>query len=141
MPGDAEQPLSIDAGNATYNDDPNGTIELSGNVRIEQGTLRIDAARVTATKRGGKLHRVVATGGDTPVRLRQRIHPGEPPARAHARTIDYDIAEQRIKLTGDAFVAADEREYSGGTITWDMKENGFDCRDGCRYDGPPPAAD
>ena len=142
LPEDAEQPLKIDADSATYNDDPNGTIELSGNVRIEQGTLRVDAARVRATKREGKLHRIVATGGeDTPVRFQQRINPGEPLARAHARIIDYNIAEQQTKLTGDAFVSSGEREYTGGTITWDMKGNSFDCRDGCQTRPRKPDSD
>ena len=133
LPEDAEQPLLINADSGTYNDDPNGTIELSGNVQIQQGTLRVNAERMTATKRDGKLHRVVATGGeDAPVRLRQRINPGEPVARARARRIDYNIAEQQTQLTGDAFVSAGEREYTGGIIIWDMKENGIDCREGCQ---------
>ena len=139
LPEDAEQPLLIDADSGTYDDDPNGTLELSGNVRLRQGTLRVEAAQVRATKRDGELNRVVATGAEgAPVRFQQRINPGEPLARAHARTVDYGIAEERIKLTGDAFLSTGEREYSGGTIIWDMKENGVDCRDGCRYAVPPP---
>ncbi|MCY3838814.1 MAG: lipopolysaccharide transport periplasmic protein LptA [Gammaproteobacteria bacterium] len=134
LPEDAEQPLSIDADSGTYDDDPNGTLELSGNVRLRQGTLRMEAARVRATKRDGKLYRVVAMGGkDAPVRFQQQINPGEPLARAHAQTVDYSIAEERIKLTGDAFLSTGETEYAGGTIVWDMKENAVDCRDGCRY--------
>ena len=140
LPGDAEQPLSIDADSGTYDDDPNGTLELSGNVRLRQGTLRVEAAQVKATKRDGKLYGVVATGGkDAPVQFQQQINPGEPLARAHAQTVDYSIAEQRIKLTGEAFLSTGDTEYAGGTIVWDMKENAVDCRDGCRYkDLRPP---
>lgn len=139
LPDDPEQPLTIDADNGTYNDDPNGTLELSGNVQIQQGSLRMEASRITATKRDGKLHRVVATGEeDAPVQFRQRINPNEPPVRAHAETVDYNIAEQNTKLTGDAFLSTGESKYTGGTIIWDMKENRVVCRDGCRYAGPPP---
>ena len=142
LPEDAEQPLSIDADSGIYDDDPNGTLELSGDVRLRQGTLRVEAAQVRATKRDGELYRVVATGAEgAPVRFQQRINPGEPLARAHAQTVDYGIAEQRIKLTGDAFLSTGETEYAGGTIIWDMKENAVDCRDGCRYNGPPPTPD
>lgn len=132
-PGDAEQPLLIDADSGTYHDDPNGVLELSGNVRIRQGTWRVEAERVTATKREGKLHRVVATGGNNaPVRFRQRLA-GEPPVHGHARTIDYSIAEQQTELTGDAFLSTGESEYTGGTILWNRKEKGVVCRNGCRY--------
>ena len=142
LPEDAEQPLSIDADSGTYDDDPTGTLELSGNVRLRQGTLRVEAAQVRATKRDGELYRVVATGAEgTPVRFRQRINPGEPLARAHAQTVDYGIAEERIKLTGDAFLSTGGTEYASGTIIWDMKENAVDCRDGCRYIDPRTTPD
>ena len=139
LPEDAEQPLSIDTDSGTYDHEPDGTLELTGNVRLRQGTLRMEAARVRATKRDGKLYRVVATGGkDAPVQFQQQINPGEPLARAHAQTVDYSIGEKRIELTGDAFLSTGESEYAGGTIVWDMKENAVDCRVGCRYTGPPP---
>ena len=142
LPEDAEQPLSIEADSGTYDDDPNGTLELSGNVRLRQGTLGVEAAQVKATKRDGKLYRVVATGGkDAPVQFQQQINPDEPLARAHAQTVDYSIAEQRIKLTGEAFLSTGDTEYAGGTIVWDMKENAVDCRDGCRYKDLRPPTD
>ena len=142
LPEDAEQPLSIDADSGTYDDDPNGTLELSGNVRLRQGTLRVQAARVKATKRDGELHRVVATGAEgAPVRFQHRINPGEPLARAHAQTVDYGVAEEWIKLTGNAFLSTGDTEYAGGTIIWDMKENAVDCRDGCRYIAPRETPD
>lgn len=142
LPEDAEQPLSINADSGTYNREPDGTLELSGNVQIRQGTLRVEAARVRATKRDGKLHRVVATGAEgSLVRFQQQISPGEPLARARARNVDYSIAEERIELTGDAFLSTGETQYAGGTIVWDMKENAVDCRDGCRYKDPRPTPD
>lgn len=138
LPEDAEQPLLIDADDGTYNDDPNGTLELSGNVHIQQGTLRVEAVRVTATKRKGKLHRVVATGAkDTPVRFRQRINPGEPFVRARAQTVDYSIADEQIELTGDGFLSTPEADYAGGTIIWNLKTNRVVCRDGCQYERHP----
>ena len=143
LPEDAEQPLSIEADSGSYDHEPDGSLELSGNVRLRQGTLRVKAAQVKATKRDGKLYRVVATGGkDAPVQFQQQINPGEPLARAQAQTVDYSIAEEQIKLTGDAFLSTGKREYAGGTIIWDMKENDVDCRVGCRYIDPrPPPTD
>lgn len=142
LPEDALQPLSIDADNATYDDDPNGALELTGNVTVRQGTLHVTAERVEATKRDGKLNRVVATGAEgEPARFRQQIQPDEPPAHARAQKVDYSIAEQKAKLTGDAFLSAGERTYSGGTIIWDMKDNRVVCEDGCQMTGIPPSPD
>ena len=142
LPEDAEQPLLIDADSSTYDHEPDGTLVLSGNVLVRQGTLRVEAARVRATKRDGKLYSVVATGAEgAPVRFQQQINPGEPLARAHAQTVDYSIAEEKIKLAGDAFLSTGEIEYSGGTIVWDMKENEVDCLDGCRYKDPRTTSD
>ena len=138
LPEDAEQPLLVDADIGTYDDAPNGTLELAGNVQLQQGTLRVEATRVTATKRDGKLFRVVATGAEgAPARFRQQINREEPVVHAHARSVDYGIADQQTKLTGDAFLSAGEREYNGGVIVWDMKENRVECRAGCRYTQHP----
>ena len=148
LPEDAEQPLLIEADSGTYNDDPNGTLELSGNVKLEQGTMRVEAAQVTATKRDGELFRVVATGTDgEPAQFRLRRGPDEPFVRGHAQAVDYGISEQRASLSGNAFLSAGVREYRGGTIVWDMKEDRVDCQVGCRYHEtepspqPPPTPD
>ncbi len=142
LPEDSEQPLSIDADSITYDDDPNGTHELSGNVRFRQGTLQMEADRVVATKKDDKLYRVVATGEqDQPVSFRQRPSRDEELVQGRAQTVDYGIAEQRAKLTGDAFLSTGKREYTGGTIVWDMKENRVDCQAGCQYTELPPPAD
>ena len=139
LPDDAAQPLSIDADSVTYDDDPDGIIELLGNVKLQQGTLHITAERISATKRDDKLNRVLATGADDePVRFQQQVDAEEPPARGRAQTIDYSIEQERAKLTGDAFLAVGQREYNGGTIVWDMKENRVDCQAGCQFTEHPP---
>ena len=140
LPEDAEQPLSISADSVTYDDDPNGVIELLGNVDLQQGTLHMTAEQVRATKRDGKLNRVAATGAEgEPVRFQQLIDPENPPARGRAQTVDYSIEKQRTKLTGDAFLYLGNREYNGGTIIWDMKEKRVDC-EACQITVHPPSS-
>ena len=143
LPDDAEQAMLVEADKGSYDDNPNGVYELSGNVLLEQGTLRVAADSVTASKRDGKLHRVVATAQDSePARFRQQINPGEPFVEARAHTVDYAIAEERIELTGDAFLSDGNREFTGGVIVWDMADNRVSCHSGCRYKQiPRPASD
>ena len=139
---DAEQPLSISADSVIYDDDPNGVVEVLGNIELQQGTLHMTAEQITATKRGGKLNRVVATGTEgEPVRFRQLIDPDEPPAQGRAQTVDYSIEDERTKLTGDAFLYLGNREYNGGTIIWDMKEKRVDCEACQIIVHPPPSSD
>ena len=140
LPEDARQTLTMKADKGTLQSQPNGVSELSGNVLLEQGTLRLDADRITAFKRENKLHRVVATGqANEPARFRQQLEPGKPYVHARAQSVEYAIAEERIKLSGEAFLSNGDGEYTGSTITWDMKENRVDCA-GCEYRGTPRAA-
>jgi len=140
LPEDAEQPLDIEADAGVYDTGSEGVSELTGDVRLQQGTLLVTADRMTASNRDEKLHRVVAEGSpDEPARFRQQINPGEAFVEAHADTIVYAIDEQRIEFKGDAFVAKGERKYWGGVLVWYLEENRVDCRAGCRFLIPPPA--
>ena len=139
LPEDAEQSLSIHADEGAYDTDPNGVSTLSGNVQVEQGTLRVSASLVTITNKDGKLDRVVAEGRPgEPARFRQCVNRGEPLVIGHAQTIDYAIAVDRVQFEGNAFLSKGPRQFAGGVITWDMVENDVDCRSGCVFTLPPP---
>lgn len=138
LPEDADQPVSIEADKGTADLNPNGVTKLSGSVVVEQGTLRIAAHHLTLTNRGGKLARAVATGApDEPARLRQQVRADEPFVIAHAETIDYRLADNRIELRGEAFLSNGDGEFTGGIIVYDVKENHVDCKAGCRVVLPP----
>ena len=90
------------------------------------------ASCTASSQRAGRTRRYSSSNRSTPASRSPR---------AHAQTVDYSIAEQRIKLTGEAFLSTGDTEYTGGTIVWDMKENAVDCRDGCRYKDLRPPTD
>ena len=122
LPEDSAQKLVIEADESTY-EMSTGTAVFTGTVRIEQGTLRVTASRVTTTNHAGRLSRLVAEGdAEAPATLRQRINPGEPFATARAARIDYVITDGRLELSGDALLKHNDREISGQRIFWDIKE-------------------
>ena len=127
LPEDREQPIEIRADEARS--EPDGTSVLQGDVKIEQGSLRLTADRVTIATRDKRMHRIVAEGtAQAPVRFRQRIHPDEPAANGHARHVDYAVAQEQLALKGDAFLAVGDREFQGGLILWDIADGRVDAR-------------
>lgn len=127
LPDDSEQPIQIQADQARS--EPDGTSVLTGDVEINQGSLRVTAHRVTVATQDKRLHRIVAEGqADDPVRFRQRIDPGEPIASGRAETIDYAVSEDQLELTGNASLSLGDREFAGDLIHWNIKDGRVDAR-------------
>ena len=128
LPEDSAQELLIEASESTY-DAATGVTVLTGAVRVSQGTLRIDASRVTTTAEEGRLRRVVAEGAaDQPATLRQRINPNDPFVTAKADRIDYSMADERLELTGNAVLKQNDREIAADVIFWQIKEGRVSAR-------------
>ena len=128
LPDDSAQELLIEATESTY-DASTGVTVLTGAVRVRQGSLRIDASRVTTTAEDGRLSRVVAEGAaDQPAKLRQRINPDDPFVTAQADRIDYSIADERLELTGNAVLEQNDREIAADVIFWHIKEGRVSAR-------------
>ena len=122
LPEDGSAEVRISAAESTY-DAATGLTVLTGAVRVTQGSLRIEADRVTTTTADGRLSRVVAEGGaDASATMRQRIKPEEPLVTASAARIDYAITEQRLRLEGDAVLKQGAREVSADVIFWHIRE-------------------
>ena len=122
LPEDGAAEVRISAAESTY-DAATGLTVLTGTVRVTQGSLRIEADRVTTTTADGRLSRVVAEGvADASATMRQRIKPEEPLVTASAARIDYAITEQRLRLEGDAVLKQGAREVSADVIFWHIRE-------------------
>ncbi len=128
LPEDAEQPIEIQADAGSYDPD-RGVSVLTGAVQIDQGSLRMRAHTVTVSNDNRRVARIVAEGhADAPAEMRQRLRPGEPFVSARAARIDYSLAEERIELRGDAYLAQAEREFAGEVILYDVKAGRVDAR-------------
>jgi len=122
LPKDREQPIQITADQA-LRDEKQGVTIYSGNVKLIQGTLRIDAAKLTIYHDGPKLERVVAEG--VPAHLQQLPDPDKGVVKARARSITYYQLEDRIHLEQQAQVERDGNIVTGDSINYFVDQDLF----------------
>jgi lipopolysaccharide export system protein LptA len=133
---DREQPMEIEADYQKTvletGSGKGGVTELRGNVRMTQGSLKIQAARATlyqhpGTARdaqgndiGGTVARVLLTGKRA--HLEERQDNGGALIRADADTIDYDADTGIARLSGDVEVVQQGRgEFSGPQMVYNTR--------------------
>ena len=106
---DRNQPTDIDAdsSNCSVSNDAAPCV-MSGNVKIVQGTLVINAAKADLKRSNGEVTYVTMTGSQ--VTIKQQLDDGSPFA-GRANKVDYDMPKEIIVLTGNAFV-----DKAGDTI-------------------------
>lgn len=95
---DRDAPMSVNAARSSGGLGDDDAILLEGDVVIEQGSMKVDAAVATVQRKGGDIERIVLDGD--PVRMRQIADNGEP-MDARARRVVYVMAEEVMVLTGD----------------------------------------
>lgn len=119
LPSDASQPIRLLADKATYSE-RTGVTSYSGNVIIEQGTLKITADNITLNlddKRSIKT--AVATG--RPATMQQVVTQEKGLAKGRANRIDYNALTGIITLTGNAKLTQAGASFSGNTIRYSLK--------------------
>ncbi|MDF1763395.1 MAG: lipopolysaccharide transport periplasmic protein LptA [Oleibacter sp.] len=97
-----------------------GTVIYEGDVLLTQGTLKIQAQRLTIYRNAEGLEKVVAEG--TPATYQQQIEVDKPITNAKGDRIDYFTLERRITLRGDAELEQAGNVFSGNLITYDMTD-------------------
>ncbi|UYZ67494.1 lipopolysaccharide transport periplasmic protein LptA [Moraxella bovis] len=119
LPSDASQPIRLLADKATYSE-RTGVTSYSGNVIIEQGTLKITADNITLNlddKRSIKT--ALATG--RPATMQQVVTQEKGLAKGQANKIDYNAVTGIITLTGNAKLTQTGASFSGNTIRYSLK--------------------
>ena len=106
LPGDADQPIHIRA-DAAEMDQTSERIVYRGAVRVDQGSLRVDAEQITVEYEEQKVVRIVAENPSGEV-------------VAQATNITYLTRAERLELHGGAFLSQQGNEISGDTIVYDM---------------------
>ncbi|MBX9399766.1 lipopolysaccharide transport periplasmic protein LptA [Lysobacter sp. BMK333-48F3] len=106
---DRSQPMDAGANssNCSISND-SGPCVLTGDVKITQGTLIINAAKADIKRAGGEPSFVTLTGSQAT--LKQELDDGSP-FNGRANKIEYDIPKDTIVLTGNAYV-----DKNGDTI-------------------------
>jgi lipopolysaccharide export system protein LptA len=117
---DREQPLNVSA--TRWNGALKGGVQqLSGEVLIEQGSLKAsadDAELQSAPGDTGNIQRVILTG--KPARLTQQLDGNEGTVVATAARIEYSLADGIAKLIGSARVDRAGDQLTASTITYEI---------------------
>ncbi len=108
LPGDTDQPIRI-AADTAVRDDRRGVTIYSGNVTMDQGSMRIWADKLTVHNSEEDIDRIVAHG--RPARLEHQQEADKQPLMATGRLIEYFRSEERIRIREDAAL-----EQDGSTV-------------------------
>ncbi len=119
LPEDRDQPIRITADQA-LRDEKQGFTVYSGNVKMDQGTLHIDADKITIYHEQEDADRIVAEG--SPAHLQQQPEPEKPLMHAEARIIEYFKAEDRVQLRQAARIEQAGSVVTGDTIDYFITE-------------------
>lgn len=119
LPTDPQQPIEIEAGNA-MRDERQGLTVYEQNVTIRQGSILINADRVSVHTAGNQVNRIVATG--QPANYQQQPKPGDSPVVARANTIEYQLASDQIQLLGNASLEQAGTTLTGNRIDYDLRQ-------------------
>ena len=121
--GDRNQPMDIQAGHQSGTVDYSQPTTLSGGVKIDQGTLHIDADRAVISFKDGEASQAVLTGNQA--KLKQQMDDGTP-MTATANRIDYDMLADVVVLTGNYTVTTQRGSTSGQHLTYNLKSGQVD---------------
>lgn len=120
---DRDQPMGIRADRQSGGLGDDDSVVLTGNVEIEQGTLRVNAATATVERRGGEVLRIVLEG--SPVRIRQLSERDEP-IDASAARVTYAPTDEIMLLAGGARVSQPRGELQAETIRYNLDTGNID---------------
>ncbi|MGL9751085.1 MAG: lipopolysaccharide ABC transporter substrate-binding protein LptA [Symbiopectobacterium sp.] len=118
--GDTSQPIHIDSAQQSL-DMQGNTVTFTGNVTVKQGTIDVKANKVVITRPQG-LHgqEVIETFGN-PVTIYQMQDNGKP-VKGRAQKVRYELAQDKITLTGNAYLEQLDNNVKGDRITYLVKQ-------------------
>lgn len=113
---DRQQPIDIKADRVEV-DQREQVSHYIGNVRLEQGTLKITADVVVVYLDKGKLHKIVITG--KPARFEQQPENNRKVVTSQADNMEYYASKERLLLKHNAQVNQDGNLFRGDFIEYD----------------------
>ena len=113
---DSAQPIELEADSARI-DERTGISVYTGNVKLTQGSRRLDADRLTI-ERTVEGDRMIAEG--EPATFRQQPDDKPEPVEGRALNIDYHTGKERVILTGEAEVWQGGNRFASERIVYDV---------------------
>ncbi|MCG8710362.1 lipopolysaccharide ABC transporter substrate-binding protein LptA [Brenneria sp. 4F2] len=118
--GDSNQPINIDSAQQSL-DMQGNTVTFTGNVVVKQGTIEVKADKVVVIRPQGAQGREVVEGYGNPVTFYQMQDNGKP-VKGHAQKIRYELANDFLVLTGNAYLEQMDSNVKGDRITYLVKQ-------------------
>ena len=115
LPDDKEQPIHITADQA-LRDEAKGHTVYSGNVRMVQGSMELEADRLTIWHQSEDADKIVARG--QPARFRQQPEVDQDLVHAQADVITYRQRAQSVNLKTNARIEQQGDVVTGETIDY-----------------------
>jgi len=118
LESDANQPINIAADRLDL-DDLAGTAVYTGDVAMQQGSMKLTAQRVEIERNDqGEVTRVTATGDAERAYLEQRPAPDDPLVKGWGETILYHAGERRVELVGQAELHQVSDTFTGAYVEY-----------------------
>ena len=111
--GDTDQPIHIESDQQS--------LDMQGNVVVTQGTIKINADKVVVTRPGGQEGKEIIDGYGNPATFYQMQDNGKP-VQGHAGQLHYELQNDFVVLTGNAFLEQQDSNITGDKITYLVKE-------------------
>lgn len=120
LTGDSEKPVNIDSANQSL--DLQGNIAtFTGNVIVTQGSIKITADKVVVTRPGGDSKKITVDAWGNPATFYQ-MQDNNKPVQGHASKMHYELASDRIELSGNAYIEQLDSNVKSDRITYLVKE-------------------
>ncbi|MEG0482262.1 MAG: lipopolysaccharide transport periplasmic protein LptA [Acinetobacter sp.] len=120
LPSDRSQAISLVADKATYSE-RSGVTTYSGNVIIEQGTMKLQAASLVAQLNKDKQISTITASG-SPAKFQQQLESNRGIARGEAQKIIYNAETGIINLVGNAYLYQDGASIRSSTLKYSMNK-------------------
>lgn len=116
LPEDKDQPINIEADSAEL-DDQKGVSVYVGRVRVKQGSLEVEADKVTIYSDDSGVTEMIAVG--QPVHFKQQPKLQEPYDHGYAKRLEYDMDKDELTLLQEAKLIRDRDTFTGERILID----------------------
>ena len=115
LPDDRNQPIHITADKA-LRDEKEGVTVYSGHVKLVQGSMELEADKLTILHTSQDAEEIIAEG--LPAKMRQQPELDKGIVNAHAKIIHYFRATERVFLETDASIDQDGAVVTGNSIEY-----------------------
>ena len=133
LQSDRNQPISLVADRATFND-KTGVTTYSGNVVIEQGTMKLQANSIVAQLNANKQVSVVTATG-SPAKFQQQMDGNKGLARGEAQKIVYNAETGILNMSGNAYLDQNGASIRSSTLRYSMNKGDIEANGGTSGSG------